>query len=305
MANTFRHIIYIAALIFIISCNNTGNDKKSIIVTIPPLQNMLQEIIGDKMEATSLLDYAANPESFDPSLSDIRKVVDADAYFTIGHLPIENALLEKLSSGSKLPVIYNISKGVELLRGTHNHCHHGHGSEHDEVEHDEAEHDETHGDEIDPHIWSSYRNMRLIAANMLEYVCQIDPANSNYYTDNYKKLDARLEKLDNEAHLKLYNAQNSAFMVMHPTLSYFANDYNLKQLPIGSENKELSILQMREAIAEAMIHDADLVVMEDFSASRQNENIIKELNLKTAIYNPLAPDWEAQLSNLVNVIKRQ
>lgn len=302
MFTTFRHIALMILLsVFLLGCSNAHKEKPTVVVTIPPLQSLMREIVGDSVEVISLLDNAADPESFEPGLTDLRKIIDSDAYFAIGNLPVETNLLEKLGQSSGEVRVYDLSKGLNLLRGTHEHCpYHTHDKEDSHGE--EGHHHHDGEGEIDPHVWSSYANMRRIAANMLEYLSEIDPVNRQYYADNFRRLDSRLSAADRNASEKLAPYSGSSFMVMHPSLSYFANDYALEQIPVGSENKELSIVQMHEAISEARDHKTDLIILEDHTNSRQSENLVKELNLHTAIYNPLDADWQSQLSNVVNAI---
>ena len=280
-----------ATICFLTSCRSEASVRRSVVVTLPPLKTLMDEIAGDSVEVTSLLNSSADPEQFEPSLSDLRRVSDADAYFAIGNFPTEEAMLDKLRGGSSSLDIRYLSEGIELLHGTHDHCDHHHA-------HDDAHH-HAHGD-ADPHTWSSYRNMRVIASNMLEELCRLDPNNADYYHANHRRLEARLDSLDRAASEKLSTAVGTAFIVLHPSLSYFARDYGMHQIAIGAENKETSIVQAVEALEEAERHNASVIILDPGESSRKADNLQQHLNLPVIYFNPMAPDWEDQLQHLIN-----
>lgn len=288
----YKAAIFAAVCIMLIGCSPVKDGKKTIVVTIPPLQTIVQEIAGDSIEVKSIMNKSADPEQFEPLLKDVKLVADADAYFTIGYLPVETNLIKKLSNSADAPKQYDLSRNIKYIRGTHSHEHHG---DHEDNEH----HNEG---EVDPHVWSSFPNMRIIAKNAFEYLCEISPENTDYFRANYISLDERIDSLGRLTEERLRPYADKSFLVMHPSLSYFAHDYDLVQIPVGSENKELSIIGLIEAIEDAKHHQSKLIVLNVDAEGRGSENIINELDINHTIYNPVAPQWENELERLTDAI---
>ena len=69
---------------------------------------------------------------------------------------------------------------------------------------------------------------------------EIDPADSASYRRNYMALAATLDSCDRVISSRLKPVGHATFMVWHPSLSYFAEDYRLHQLSIGMDNKEIA-----------------------------------------------------------------
>lgn len=268
------------------ACSRHVQGKPVAVVSIPPQETLLKEIVGDSMDVFSMIRSDANPESFELSVADMRTVGNADAYISIGQLPFERSVLAKIRENNPGLEFFDASDGVGLIYGTHGH---GGGGEDHEC--------------ADPHIWSSIPNMRKIAANMLKAAKSIDPANADYYSRNYSRLDARLDSLDRALGRKT-SGDSAAFLVWHPSLSYLARDYGLRQISLGAENKESSITQMKNNIETARDKGIRAFFVQSNYDPKQTENIIRELGLTPVGINPLDPDWEGQIKMIIDEIIR-
>ena len=187
-----------------------------------------------------------------------------------------------------------MSEGVNYLYGTHDHHHHD-GDEHDGHEHHEAP---------DPHVWSSLRNMRLMAKNVADALCKLDGNNAEYYKSNLDKLSSRIDSLDAVTEAALDTVKVRKFIVWHPSLSYFANDYGLKQITVGSHGKELSVKELAERIREATDTDSQCVFFfqKEFDSHSAAE-INRQFGAKIVIINPMNPDWESEIMNLTDALR--
>lgn len=280
------HFILIGAITAILTgCGNSGNNRRhSIAVSIPPQATLLKEITGDSIDVVTLLHSDANPEAFEPSVADIKGLFDAETYIAIGDLPFEHTLADRLApAGIK---VIDSSAGIEPLFGTH------HNHRHDNGNYSDA----------DPHTWTSVRNMRKMAQTMLETVISTDPVNKNYYIENYSRLNTRLDSLDKAMSIKLMPMSGRRFLVWHPSLSYFARDYDLIQIAIGSENKETSAAKMKENLDIAKDSGIAVFFIQANFDSRQAENLSHQINVTPITFNPLDPKWEEQLSNVADAI---
>lgn len=279
-------------------CSRSDGGARTLAVSVEPQRAILEEIAGNGWEVVTVLANGANPETYEPTVKGRMAVDDAAAYFTTGYLPFEKKLAETLPESVR---VVSTASGIEPIFGTHGHHHHGEEAE--EREH-HGEHGHDHGDlEADPHTWVSVRNARIIAANMKDALCGLDPANAGAYTTRYRKLDARLDSLD-RAFASRLAAGDGAFAVWHPSLSYFARDYGLRQVSVGFENKEMSPARVIEATQSARDAGVHVFFYQDATDSRRAESMSGTLGTKLVNINPMDFDWEAQLNTVVNALAR-
>lgn len=287
----------IIAVVLAVSCTKPAaggkggeTGKPVVTVSIPPQAAILEAIAGDKIEINCLTTSGVNPETFDPSVSDLMKVDRSAVWMTVGTLPWEEALGERIATDKGGPGRVDTSAGIALITGTHgHHDHHDHGDGH------------SHGD-ADPHTWSSPRNVRIIADNMRAALDSIDPANKQWYDARYKAFAAHVDSLDRALGERLAGAR--AFSVWHPSLSYFARDYGLEQISVGGENKDVSVGRLRAAIDNAASHGARVVVFQPDIDSRQALSLMQNRDLKRVDFNPMDRDWERQLVVVADAIAK-
>ena len=214
------------ALAVLTACSGShkaSDDRPTVTVSIAPQAWLLEAIAGDSVNINILLGSGANPETYEPSINTIKTASQSDAMMLSGALGFETQLAERLSSNNPQLAIVDTSKGIEPIYGTHSHG------------------DHTHANDIpDPHTWTSVRNARTIACNMLATLIKIDPDNQSYYTARAERLDHRLDSIDRTIKSRLDSIPVKSFLVWHPSLSYYARDYGLEQISIGSEGRETS-----------------------------------------------------------------
>ncbi len=272
----------IAAMI-LISCGNSVQEKRMITVSILPQKFMLKKIVGDRFEISCMLNEGNNPEAYEPSMTHLMNIEHSVAYFCIGYIGFEDAIVGKAHVNNPNLKIFNTSKGVEVIRGTHFSP---------EGEHNEA----------DPHLWTSVANAIKISQNMLAAVVELDPDNADEYTRNFNAFKSELDSLDSRIKSQLAGKQGSAFLVWHPSLSYFARDYGLRQVSLEYEGKEIPIDKLKQNIDAARESGAHVLFVQREFDSRQAETIGEELGVKMVKINPMSYNWETELENIANAI---
>ena len=282
--NRYIHIhtvvlsLALATLGALVACSTRTSQKPVITVSIQPQKFLLEQIVGDKIDVRCLLANGGNPESYEPSLTHLMNLENSEAYFQIGNIGFESAIIDRIRNNNPKLKIFNTSDSIRLIIGTHGDC---------------SEHGHSH--EVDPHTWSSVKNGKIIAANMYKAMVNMDPANEKIYTRNYNRLAVRLDSLDNKIDSLLRDKRGTAFMVWHPSLSYFARDYGLRQISIGVEGKEESVQRIQSKIDEAKAMDATVFFTQKDFDSRQASVISQETGADVVAINPLNYDWDKEL----------
>lgn len=278
-------IILLAAINMACGRHQAKEEQRMLTVSIEPQRYLLERIAGPEWEVNTLLAGGADPENYDPPMAALKNVADSRAYFKTGHIAFENELLRRIGSGT---TIVDTSAGIDLIEGTHIH-HDGHDGHH------------THSD-IDPHVWTSAKNARIIARNMLNAMIEIDPAGAEGYTERYNRLSATIDSLDRAISTMLAHHAGSAFIVWHPSLSYFARDYSLEQLSLVFDNKEMSAEQLRQRIDMARQHNASVFFLQPEFDNRQSRQLAEATGTKAIPISPLGYDWADDLMNIARAI---
>ena len=255
----------------------------TVTVSIPPQAWLLNAIAGDSVTINTLMPAGTNPETFEPGVSTIRNVSSSDMLMLSGNLGFETALAGRISANNPDIKVVDTSAGIEPVYGTHSHGNHTHTV-------------------ADPHTWTSVRNARVIASNMLDALVNIDPVRADYYRERAVRLDAHLDSLDTAIAARLDSLPVRAFMVWHPSLSYFARDYGLEQITLGAEGRETTIRGAQAVIDNASGRGAGvLFVQADFDSARAR-SLVAETNATLITINPLDPDWEAQINIIADAL---
>lgn len=275
-----------------------SGDKPDIIVSIEPQRAILEEIGGDRVEVTTLLSGGSDPETFDPTMASMMRLERADAWMQIGNISFEEALSDRM--GGRGPMTVDTSMGVELLGGHDCDDHHDHHDDGDDEHHghDRGHH---HGG-VDPHTWSSVVNLKIMASNMLEVLIGLSPADSAYFASRYERLTTRLDSIDADFRTRLAPVRGKAFMVWHPSLSYFARDYGLEQTSISADHSEPSILELRDVIAGAVRQGINVFISQRSFDPRISATVSGHIGARTTTFDPLDYNWEAELDSVVSIL---
>lgn len=281
----FLFAIIICVLSGLSSCKTDGDTRMSVAVSLPPQASLLREITGDSIDIVTLMQADANPEAFEVTVGGMREVNDAAVYMKAGNLPFEQTLTERIGQSNPELRFVDMSDGIELIYGTHAHGNHTHKV-------------------ADPHTWTSVSNLKVIAANMLAAVSDVDPARKDYYTANYNRLVARLDSLDAAISSRLDSIGTRSFLIWHPSLSYFARDYGLEQIAVGQDNKEMTPGQLRDTHRHAADKGVKVMFIQQNFDARQAAVLADELGISIVQINPLDDDYLKQFNIIADALAR-
>ena len=185
-----RMIALILALMSIVAAvSGCGGVKKkdnrlSIVTTIYPEYDWVNEIAGDAADITLLLDKGVDMHSYQPSVDDIMKISNADVFIYVGGESdawVDDALKEAVNKKIRplclMDALGDKAKTEEALPG--------------------VEKKEKTG-EYDEHVWLSLKNAKLFCDAIAETLAAADTANAALYLENADKYISRLEALDKE-----------------------------------------------------------------------------------------------------------
>lgn len=270
------YLSLISLIVFALACavgckSRSDSDSQVLTVSIDPQRWLLEQIVGPRFEVRALLGGGANPESYEPSFNQIADLERSRAYLTVGNLGFESAILAKMRENNPQLRVFCTSDSIPLIHAAHGSHDHG----------------------VDPHVWSSAPNMKRMAANMLVALRALDPEHIGEYESNFNRLALRIDSVDAACNSILAPLRGSAFMVWHPSLSYFARDYGLVQLSLGAEGKEHSVSQTRDLLDSMDAAGAQVFLVQKNFDPEQAKAIAA--GVRTAVIDPLNYDWDREM----------
>lgn len=279
----------ICLLLALSSCRNAEkNDKPTITVTIEPLRYFTEAIAGDKFNVVSIVPEGSSPETYDPTPQQMVNLNKSIAYLRIGYIGFEQSWISKLQENFPELPFYDTSAGVNLI---HQQCSHSHGNN--------GEEKHAHG--IEPHIWNSTENAKIIANNICNALEEIDNRNSDYYQHKLDSITEIIERTDNEIRNIIAGAEKT-FLIYHPALTYFARDYSLEQISIEEGGKEPSPAHLQSLIKLCREKNAKVIFVQQEFDMRNAETIAKELGVKVIPVNPLNYNWTEEMTNTAKAL---
>lgn len=271
------------------SCTGGNDTTPTISVSIQPQKFLLEKLVGKHFNVVCLLAQGNNPETYEPSMSHLMTLERSKAYFCIGNIPFELAIVDKAKKNNPEILIYDNGEGITLIHGSHKNM---------SALHEAGEH---HHD-VDPHIWTSVANARVIAQNMCKALCELDKKHAREYKKNLRKLQASLDELDHELATTLEPLKCRAFIVWHPSLSYFARDYGLKQISMEFEGKEMPSKYLKDELKLARQSGAKVFFLQKEFDSRQVETLNGEIGAEIVNINPMNYRWDDELKAIANAL---
>lgn len=292
--------LLVGTAFFAFGCKRSlkSGEKNILTVTIEPQKYFLEAIVGDRFQVECIVPSGGNPESADFTPTQMMNLDKSRAYFTIGFLGIENMLVDKVAKTNPNLKVVNTSEGIELVGDAHIHCD---DPTHDHAHHHEDEHGHGHigGD---PHTWSSVQSAKIIVKNMYDAIIDLDKENEAEYTVNYNTLLAEINQTDSIVKSYLDKAPSKSFIIYHPALSYFAEEYGLTQYSIEYEGKNPSPSQLKELIDKSNQEGVKVVFIQQEFDTKNAETVSKAINGIAVPINLMSYNWSEEMIKIAKAM---
>ena len=141
-------------------------------------------------------------------------------------------------------------------------------------------------------------NGKIIAANILAALTDLDPSHADTYQTNAAGLIAEIDQVDTSIKETLANLEQTTFMVFHPAWGYFAHDYGLEQIPVEVEGQEPSASELAGFVETAREHNIKVIFVQPSLSTEDAQAIAQEIDGEIAFIDPLAADWLANLQSV-------
>lgn len=275
----------------LISCNTNRqqqNQVKEIAISILPQEYFVKKIAGDYLKINVIIPSGASPASYEPTPVQISSLSSTDLYLKIGYTGFEMAWMQKLAASNKNMKIVDLAEGVKLIK--------------EESLIEDAGKDHHHGG-VNPHIWMSPENVRIISKNIYMALASAYPSMEDVFHENLMHFNKELDSLDNYIYESLSDLSSRTFFIYHPSLSYFARDYNLLEYPLELNGKTPSASHMKKLIDIGIEQNIRVVFLQMQFDQRNAEVLANELGAEIVQINPLDPEWYKQMVYITNKLK--
>lgn len=247
----------------------SGTEKPAVTVTvtISPYKYFVDQIAKGKVDVNVMVSNGNNPETYEPYAQQMMELSKSALYLKVGSIGFEQTWMKKLQDNAPEMKVIDTSVGIKPAK--------------------------TPGGNIDPHVWMSCSNARIIASNILKALCELEPKNKAFFEKNYQSLLSIIDKRDctiKESFKKDPDLVRK-FVIYHPILTYFARDYQLEQLAIEEEGREPSAAQLKSLIERARKEKIKFCLIQAEFANRNTTTFINESHTKPMDINPLQGDW--------------
>lgn len=271
-----------------VGCRPPRTDKPATLsVTIDPQKYFLEQIVHNKFEVNCVVPAGSNPESFDVTPSQMMILDKSLIYFKVGYLGIENTLVNKISKENKQMKLVDCSSGITPIDIDHVHDHDDHHHGHDGG---------------DPHIWSSPSTAKVMAENMYKAVVGEDKTNEKFYTTNFNNLINEFNSTDSIIRSYIDKTPSKSFIIYHPALSYFSEEYGLTQYSIEHDGKNPSPSQLKALIDKAKSEGVKIVFVQQEFDTKNAETIADAIGGKTVVINLLSYYWSEEMIKIAKAL---
>ncbi|MDR2763915.1 MAG: zinc ABC transporter substrate-binding protein [Tannerella sp.] len=253
-------------------------------MTIEPQRYFAEKIAGDRFAVHTVVPAGQSPETYDPAPHEMIRLARSRAYLRIGRIGFEEAWMQTIRENNPHLAFFDLSEGICWIRNdaahedgaAHAYAHHAHCKE-------------------DPHIWNATAGARIIARNTLQAFVSLDPAEEAVYRANYGQLLREIDGTERVLHELLDTLTCRTFIIHHPALTYFADEFRLTQLAIESEGREPSAASMKTLVDRAREANVRVVFVQQEFDRKHAEQVAKEIGARVVTINPLDVHWREQM----------
>ena len=251
----------------------------TVTVTISPYKYFVDQIAKGKVDVNVMVSNGNNPETYEPYAQQMMELSKSALYLKVGSIGFEQTWMKKLQDNAPDMKVIDTSVGIKPAK--------------------------TPGGNIDPHVWMSCSNARIIASNILKALCELEPKNKAFFEKNYQSLHSIIDKRDSTIRESFKKDPDLVrkFVIYHPILTYFARDYQLEQLAIEEEGREPSASQLKSLIERARKEKIKFCLIQAEFANCNTTTFIKESHTKPMDINPLQGDWNRAMQEAAAAVQ--
>ncbi len=299
--------VAVLSLVLVAGCGAGGSsggeeaesgERVQVAVTISVLQDLVEQVGGDRVEAFSIVPVGGSPETFQPSPQDAGRISESQVVFENG-LGLDAWVKDLVeSAGNEEQTVVELSEGLETLED----------DEHEEEQEAEGEHAEGN-----PHLWLDVANAERYVEKIRDTLVEVDPDGVEEYEANADEYLAELEELDGYIKEKAEDIpeERRKLVTFHDAFPYFAEAYGFELVGVVLENPEAEPGSREVAEVVRTIEEEEVPVV--FTEPQFNSGLadtiaqeagveVRELYTDTLVEDGAANTYEAMMRTNIDRI---
>lgn len=272
-------------LLFSMSCTKSPPQTCDVIVSIPPYEYFVLQLMGNETHVLSLVPPGANPHIYEPSPHQLEAASHARVWIQINEI-FEKNIGKSLASNNPSLAILNLANALpkeNLLTGS-TACQCG----------------KLHG--IDVHFWLSLRLAKEEARLIAKTLSHAFPLKKSTIEKNLITLLNHIENTDRKISEELLPLANTAILVSHPAFAYFCKDYQLTQLSVEFEGKDPLPQQIETLLQTAQSKKTRVALTQMQYSNKGTTQIAQALHIPIYEVNPYSADYLDNLLHIAHII---
>lgn len=285
--------IFLTLFFFIIqfSASTCFGEKLPVITSIYPIADMIQQVGGDLVDVTCVLQAGDSPHTFEPKPSLVKNFSSARIFFIVG-AGFEFWAKKFINlSGNRLKTVV-LSQGVSLIHTTDHH-------------HDKTDVSGHKSAVANPHIWLDPEIAKLMVNKIIDALCEVDRQNIKHYKQQGQMYLGELEKLHRQIKARVETFSIRKYVSFHASWDYFARRYGLESVGVieAAPGRDPTPLQIRNIIALINKHNIRAVFAEPQLNPRAAKVIAREANVNVLLLDPLGGSEIKKRSTYIDLMK--
>jgi len=251
-------------------------DRVKIVVTIPVLKDLAEQVGGGRVSVTSLLSGQESEHTYAPKPSDVLAVRKARLLVEVGlGLDVWVASLVKNSGNPSLRIV-TTSKGIALIRDRQ-------GNEAGIS----ADRDAHRGG--NPHIWLDPENAKVMMRHITEALMKEDPDFASTYRENQAAYLGRIDRVQTELMERVRSLPDRRLIVHHPAWPYFARRFKFQIAGeiVAQAGAEPSAQHLQRLVDRIRRDRIRVIVSEPQLNPKIPEALARETGARLVVLSPL------------------
>lgn len=271
------------------ACSDRKKDNRPVItVTVEPLRYVTEAVAGDKFRVETLMPQGASPETYEPTPRQMMELDGSVMVLRIGTLGFEQTRLPQMTAEMPDLKMVEAGKGIATLN---------------DESHTHSPKDAFGGK--DPHVWMSPDNLRTMARNVCDALCETDTLHADYYRLRLALFEGEANAADAEIRKTLSTVTHRTFLIYHPALGYFAHSYGLRQIAVERDGKEPSAAYLSELTGISRAEGVRIVFISKEHSGRAARRLAEETGARVVEINPLSYDVMEQMREIAKALAHE
>lgn len=280
-------------------------------VSIPPQASIVEAIGGRFVEVVTMIPPGYSPANYAPTQKEMVALETSVIYFAIDVPTEEENIIPVLENNGSGITIIDLAERVDAIYPARYfedaedaHEDHDHDHEHDAHEEDTHTEDGDHNHEgRDPHIWLSAKRVEVMVEEIAKELSVILPEQESVFKINSEAYLEKLRAVDIDNRNLFKEITQKEFLIYHPSLGYFAEEYELKMVALESEGKSATVSGMTATIEYAKENNLKIVFYQEEFDSKQARLLANEIGGEAVQLSPLNKDLVETLSQMGKSIR--